>query len=100
MSHVLLRRHMSFMGDGRLRSIIVHLDNYLLCLRTAIEKIQGSPATKRLIRLGSVAHTSQFPVVMLYEEAAELVEVRFNPDDPVETPALSVSNRAFRVRSD
>ena len=29
---------MSFMGDGRLRSIIVHLDNYLLCLRTAIEK--------------------------------------------------------------
>ena len=22
---------------------------------------------------------------MLYEEAAELVEVRFNPDDPVET---------------
>ena len=38
MSHVLLRRHMSFMGDGRLRSIIVHLDNYLLCLRTAIEQ--------------------------------------------------------------
>ena len=35
--------------------------------------------------LGSVAHTTQFPVVMLYEEAAELVEVRFNPDDPVET---------------
>ena len=40
MSHVLLRRHMSFMGDGRLRSIIVHLDNYLLCLRTAIEKFK------------------------------------------------------------
>ena len=40
MSHVLLRRHMSCMGDGRLRSIIVHLDNYLLCLRTAIEKFK------------------------------------------------------------
>ena len=31
---------MSFMGDGRLRSIIVHLDNYLLCLRTAIDKFK------------------------------------------------------------
>ena len=31
---------MSCMGDGRLRSIIVHLDNYLLCLRTAIDKFK------------------------------------------------------------